>query len=78
MKSLFTLLSLIPFILLAQETQKIESSLEVVNIKSGKRELIYKENRHFEAPNWSNNGEYFIINSKGLLFIPCQLMVEHL
>ncbi|RLD36290.1 MAG: transporter [Bacteroidetes bacterium] len=68
MKSLFTLLSLIPFILLAQETQKIESSLEVVNIKSGKREVIYKENRHFEAPNWSKDGEYFIINSKGILY----------
>ncbi|MCD6596322.1 MAG: TolB family protein [Bacteroidales bacterium] len=68
MKSLFTLLSLIPFILLAQETQKIESSLEVVRIKSGKREVIYKENRHFEAPNWSNDGKFFIINSKGILY----------
>ena len=68
MRSIIILLSFIPFIMMAQESRNIESSLEVVNIKSGKREVIYKENRHFEAPNWSNDGKYFIINSKGILY----------
>lgn len=68
MKSLFLLLCILPSFLMAQEPQKMESSLEVVKIKSGKREVIYKEKRHFEAPNWSNDGKYFIINSKGILY----------
>ena len=68
MRSLLILLSFIPFIMMAQESRNIESSLEVVKIKSGKREIIYKENRHFEAPNWSNDGKYFIFNSNGILY----------
>ena len=68
MKSLFLLLCILPSFLMAQDPQKMESSLEVVKIKSGKREVIYKEKRHFEAPNWSNDGKYFIINSKGILY----------
>ena len=68
MKSLILLLCILPSFLMAQEPQKIESSLEVVKINSGKREVIYKENRHFEAPNWSHDGKYFIINSNGILY----------
>lgn len=68
MKSLLLLLCILPSLIMAQESQKMESSLEVVKIKSGKREVIYKENKHFEAPNWSHDGKYFIINSNGILY----------
>ncbi len=51
-----------------QTVNNIESTLEVVNIKTGKRQIILQEKNHFEAPNWSRDGSYFIINSRGLLY----------
>jgi TolB protein len=51
----------------AQTQQNIESSLVLLNIESGKEEVILKEQRHFEAPNWSRDGKYLVINSNGLL-----------
>jgi Tol biopolymer transport system component len=51
-----------------QTVNNIESTLEAVNIKTGKRQIILQEKNHFEAPNWSRDGSYFIINSSGLLY----------
>lgn len=53
---------------LGQTQNNVESTLEVVNIKSGKRKVILQEKSHFEAPNWSRDGNYFIINSSGKLY----------
>ena len=50
------------------QMENVESTLEVYHIESNKREVILKEKNHFEAPNWSLDGTYFIINSKGLLY----------
>lgn len=61
------LLFILPVAVFAQAPPNVESTLETINIKSGKRTVILKEKRHFEAPNWSRDGKYFIINSKGLL-----------
>lgn len=61
------LLFILPIAVFAQAPQNVESTLETINIKSGKRTVILKEKRHFEAPNWSRDGKYFIINAKGLL-----------
>jgi Tol biopolymer transport system component len=46
----------------------IRSALKTVDIASGTVETVYAEQRHFEAPNWSRDGRYFIINSKGRLY----------
>jgi Tol biopolymer transport system component len=46
----------------------ITSTLEVYDLTSGKRDTVLHENVHFEAPNWSLDGNYLIINEKGRLF----------
>lgn len=53
--------------LFAQMPENIESSLILLNIKTGKERIILKEKRHFEAPNWSPEGNFLIINSNGFL-----------
>ena len=52
---------------LAQNNKQIESQLVILNIKTGEENIILHEKRHFEAPNWSRDGRYLIINSNGLL-----------
>jgi len=44
-----------------------ESSLEVIDLESGKRTLVRRELAHFEAPNWSRDGSYLLYNQKGRL-----------
>lgn len=51
----------------AQVPNNIQSELVILNIKTGKEKVILKENRHFEAPNWSRDGKYLLYNSNGLL-----------
>lgn len=52
----------------AQEPKGVESIIETVNAQTGKRTIIYTEKRHIEAPNWSPDGTYLIVNSGGLLY----------
>lgn len=47
--------------------KKVISSLFIYDLKSGKSELILTEKRHFEAPNWSRDGRFLLINSSGKL-----------
>ena len=47
--------------------KKVISALYVYSSKTGKSELILKEHRHFEAPNWSRDGKFLLINSLGKL-----------
>lgn len=51
----------------SQSTSNNVSQLVILNIESGKEEVILEENRHFEAPNWLRDGNYLIINSEGLI-----------
>lgn len=51
---------------LMQDT--IRSALKTVDVPSGRIETVYTADRHFEAPNWSPDGRYFIINSRGRLY----------
>ena len=44
------------------------STLVTVEISTGRIDTVYGERRHFEAPNWSPDGRYFIVNSDGLLY----------
>jgi len=46
----------------------VESTLEILNIASGLRTTIRKAKEHFEAPNWSRDGNYFLYNSKGKIY----------
>ena len=57
--NLLLLLTFIPMMIFGQRLNNVESTLEVVNIKTGERQVILRENNHFEAPNWSIDGNYF-------------------
>jgi TolB protein len=51
-----------------QQGGSIESTLEIVSIETGERTIIYRARQHFEAPNWSRDGEFFIFNSGGRIY----------
>jgi TolB protein len=44
------------------------SRLEVLNIETGNREVIFETDIHIEAPNWSRNGKFLVYNSGGKLY----------
>jgi TolB protein len=56
-----------PATLVGQTADRIRSSLKTVDIRSGRIETVYTEDRHFEAPNWSRDGRFFVVNSRGRL-----------
>jgi hypothetical protein len=39
-----------------------------VEVPSGRIEKVYGEGRHFEAPNWSPDEPFFVVNSGGRLY----------
>lgn len=43
----------------------LQSTLETVTIATHKRHVIYTDASHFEAPNWSRDGSYFLFNRDG-------------
>ena len=43
----------------------LSSTLETVTISSTDRRVVYVAPTHFEAPNWSHDGTYFLFNSEG-------------
>jgi Tol biopolymer transport system component len=47
---------------------RVRSKLSVYHLKSEQVELIYTAERLFEAPNWSTDGTYLLINSDGALW----------
>jgi len=51
----------------AQVPDNLESELVLLNVKTGKEKVILREKRHFEAPNWSRDGKFLIVNSNGKL-----------
>lgn len=58
---------LVVMIALSQNASQIVSQLILLDVETGEEKIILEENRHFEAPNWSRNGDYLIINSAGLI-----------
>lgn len=51
----------------AQVTKNLESELVLLDVNTGKEKVVIREKRHFEAPNWSRDGKFLIINHNGLL-----------
>jgi TolB protein len=51
----------------AQVQENIASELVILNVMTGEERSLLRQNRHFEAPNWSREGSYLLINSGGLL-----------
>jgi TolB protein len=50
------------------EDRAIESSLEIISVETGQRSIVYRAGTHFEAPNWSRDGQYLLFNSGGKLY----------
>lgn len=48
--------------------QSVESRLEIFDIATGQRTVVYRARVRFEAPNWSRDGKRLIINQEGKLF----------
>jgi Tol biopolymer transport system component/LmbE family N-acetylglucosaminyl deacetylase len=46
----------------------IRSILQTVDIASGSIETVYRDTIHFEAPNWSRDGNFFVLNTQGRLY----------
>ena len=46
----------------------LESTLETIAIASKDRRVVYHKRAHFEAPNWSRDGKYFLFNQGGLMY----------
>ncbi|MCL6257945.1 transporter [Aquiflexum sp. TKW24L] len=67
MKRLLALILLVSFNSIAQVPKELSSELIILKVKSGKEKVLIKENRHFEAPNWSRDGKFLIINAGGFL-----------
>jgi Tol biopolymer transport system component len=51
-----------------EREKQLFSVLEIYDLSTGEREVILKEKVHFEAPNWSKDGKYLLINSSGKLY----------
>jgi TolB protein len=49
-------------------TDFIGSNIEILDIESGLRKVLYSSPFSLQAPNWTNDGKRLIYNSKGLLF----------
>ncbi len=52
----------------AQENPELKSHLEIYSLVSGERAIVRSEKAHFEAPNWSTDGTYLLINQEGKLY----------
>jgi TolB protein len=46
----------------------LESTLETISIASKDRRVVYRARAHFEAPNWSRDGKYFLFNQGGRMY----------
>lgn len=44
------------------------SRLETFELATGKRRVLYSSRSHFEAPNWSPDGQYLLFNQEGLIY----------
>lgn len=46
----------------------IGSRLEILDIETGMRKIVHTIDGQLEAPNWSRDGKFFVLNRKGLLY----------
>lgn len=65
---LLVLLAILKVVPIAAQNAEVVSTLEIFDIETNQRSIILQENAHFEAPNWSHDGNFFVINQKGKLF----------
>ena len=52
----------------AYQQGRFGSRLEIMDVSTGKRKVIYESDKGFEAPNWTPDGNNLIINMDGSLY----------
>jgi Tol biopolymer transport system component len=52
----------------SNQSMKVESTLEILDIASLNRRVVHRPKEHIEAPNWTPDGKTLIYNSLGLLY----------
>ena len=53
---------------LVQYRQYLGSNLEILDVQTGDREIIYTSPKSLQAPNWTPDGKTLIYNSEGLMY----------
>lgn len=48
--------------------EKLRSSVEIFNIRTRQNRVVWQTPELFEAPNWSPDGQYLLLNSEGLMY----------
>jgi Tol biopolymer transport system component len=46
----------------------VESTLEIVELATGRRRIVRRAIEHFEAPNWTNDGQTLVYNGGGRIW----------
>lgn len=46
----------------------MRSSVEIFNIRTRENRIVWQTEKLFEAPNWSPDGQYLLLNSHGVLY----------
>ncbi len=64
----YSVFSILVLLMLSLSAQQVTSKLEIYDIETGQRTVVYENNTHFEAPNWSPDGTYLLFNEGGLLY----------
>ena len=70
-KSVYILLLSVGVLCQAQNSdakEVIESTLEIIDVQSLERHVVYRDAAHFEAPNWTPDGRTLLFNSAGALY----------
>lgn len=52
---------------MTNNTSAITSFVEILTLATGKRRTIYEAQGIYEAPNWSRDGKFLVVNKDGLL-----------
>lgn len=52
----------------ADKERAVESTLEIVDIRTGERRIVRRAVEHFEAPNWTPDGKALIYNGGGRMW----------
>lgn len=68
MKTAFLLLMCLGLSFAQTPRPKVRSHITLGDIDGPMHEIIYEEARLFEAPNWSPDGRYLLLNSEGKLW----------
>lgn len=68
LRILASILPLSGVILVAQTPRPVKSELCIHDLRGGTSRLVLTTSEHIEAPNWTPDGKYLLVNSGGRLF----------